>query len=275
MIQLDGKVAIITGAGDARGQGAASARLMSSLGASVVLADIDGEESQARAVELRDEGRAALAVPTDVRDEGQVEALVEAALAEFGRLDILHSQAADLRILADPGDPQITEVSVDLWRTEFETIVLGTLLSCKHAIPAMLRTGGGSIICTSSISGMMGELNLTVYGAAKAAVNQLVRSVSAQFGKQGIRCNAIAPGLILSSPGLDMGQELIDQYARHCDTPGVGRPEDVAPTVAFLASDAASYISGSVVTLDGGFISHSPMAVEQRSEGRILGGQGA
>jgi NAD(P)-dependent dehydrogenase (short-subunit alcohol dehydrogenase family) len=270
-MDLTGKVAIITGAADTQGQGAATARILTANGAAVLLADVNGDESEARAREIREAGGRAVARHVDVRDEAQVEGMVAAALGEFGRLDILHSQAADLALLGDPGDPQITEMTVEMWRMQFDTIVLGTMLCCKHAIPPMIDGGGGSIICTSSISGMMGEPNLTVYAAAKAAVNQVVRSVSAQYGKQGIRCNAIAPGLILTAPGLAMGDELIAQYARHCDTPDVGQPEDTANLVAFLASDAARYISGAVIRIDGGFTSHSPMIAEQREEGRMLG----
>lgn len=272
MFDLSGKVAIVTGASDAQGQGAASARILASHGVSVVLADLHDDESEARAEEIRNSGGKAIAVRTDVREEEQVENMVAAAVNNFGQLDILHSQAADLAVLADPGDPAITEITVDLWRSEFETIVLGTMLCCKHAIPAMLAGGGGSIICTSSISGMMGEPNLTIYAAAKAGVNQIVRSVSAQYGKQGIRCNAVAPGLILSAPGLALGEELITQYTRHCDTPTVGNPEDTANLVAFLASDAARYISGEVIRVDGGFTSHSPMLAEQRESGQMVGG---
>lgn len=271
MIDLTGKVAIVTGAAHPLGQGAASARRLTEHGAAVVLADVDGAESEARAEELRDAGAQAIAVRTDVRDEGQVERLVGAAVESFGRLDILHSQAADLGLLGDPGDPELTAMTVDLWRTQFDTIVLGTMLTCKHAIPAMLESGGGSIICTSSISGMMGEPNLTVYAAAKAAVNQVVRSISAQYGKRGIRANAVAPGLILTAPGLAMGEELIGQYERHCATPYVGQPDDTATLVTFLASDAARYISGEVIRVDGGFNQHSPMLAEQQSEGRMLG----
>jgi len=271
MIDLNGKVAIVTGAGNARGQGAASARILAGHGAAVVLADIDSQESEARAEEIREAGGDAITVHTDVRDEAQVERMVATAVDEFGRLDILHSQAADLALLGDPGDPPIVEMTVEMWRSQFETIVLGTMLLCKHSIPRMLEVGGGSIICTSSISGMMGEPNLTVYAAAKAGVNQVVRSVSAQYGRHGIRCNAIAPGLILTAPGLAMGEELIAQYERHCDTPYVGQPEDTAHLVAFLASDAGRYISGEVIKVDGGFTSHSPMIAEQREAGRMLG----
>lgn len=272
MIDLTGKVAVITGAGNSLGQGAATARVLASLGAAVVLADIDSDESEARADEIRAAGGRAIAVHTDVRDESQVARMVGTAVAEFGRLDILHSQAADLGLLGDPGDPAITEMTVELWRMQFETIVLGTMLSCKHAIPAMLESGdGGSIICTTSVSGMVGEPNLTVYAAAKAAVNQVVRSVDAQFGKQGIRANGIAPALILTSPALAMGQELIDQYTRHCNTPYVGQPDDTAHLVAFLASDLARYVSGEIIRLDGGFTTHSPMLAEQQEAGRMLG----
>jgi NAD(P)-dependent dehydrogenase (short-subunit alcohol dehydrogenase family) len=271
VIDLSGKVAIVTGAAHKLGQGAASARILAQHGAAVVLADIDLDESEARAEEIRHAGADAIAIHADVRNEEQVERMVRAAVTEFGRLDVLHSQAADLALLGDPGDPPIAEMSADMWRTQFETIVLGTMLSCKHAIPAMLETGGGSIICTSSISGMMGEPNLTVYAAAKAAVNQVIRSVSAQYGKQGIRANAIAPGLILTAPGLALGEALIAQYARHCDTTYVGQPEDTAHLVAFLASDLARYITGEVIRVDGGFNQHSPMLAEQIAEGRMLG----
>lgn len=271
MIDLTGRVAIITGAGHPQGQGAATARVMTEHGAAVVLADINGDGAAEIAEELRQGGGEAVGITVDVRIEDDIERMVETALEEFGRLDILHNQAADVHYLADPGDPEITEMTVEGWRTQFETLLLGPMLGCKHGIPAMLRGGGGSIICTSSISGSMGELNLTVYGAAKAGVNQLVRSVSAQWGKQGIRCNAVAPGLILSEPGLALGEVLIAQYERHCDTPKVGLPIDSAHLVTFLASDEARYISGQVIEMDGGFRQHSPMLVEQRSEGQKVG----
>lgn len=272
MIDLNGKVAVITGAADAQGMGAASARALARCGASVVLSDIRVAQTQDRAEELRADGYDAVAVECDVRDEAQVVALMCRAVDTYGRLDILHSQAADLSLLADPGDPAITEVTVEGWRTQFETIVLGALLTCKHAIPHMLRRGGGSIICTTSVAGLVGEINLTVYGSAKAAVNQLVRSISSQFGDQGIRANAVAPGLILTAPALAMGEELIEKYARHSDTGLVGKPEDVGYVVAFLASDLARLITGEVIRADGGYAQHSPMLADQRDSALMLGG---
>ncbi|MFD9668818.1 SDR family NAD(P)-dependent oxidoreductase [Rhodococcus sp. NPDC059968] len=279
MIDLTGKVAIVTGAASFHGdddpyrvgQGASTASLLAQLGAKVVLADINGEVAEQRAKQIRADGGDAIAVETDVRVEEQVQRMIATAVDEFGRLDILHNNAADLRVPWEPGDPPITEFVVDTFHAQVETLLLGPMLGCKHAIPAMVNTGGGSITCTSSISGEMGELNLTTYSVAKAGVNQLVRAVSAQHGKQGIRCNAVAPGLILSSPGLQLGDELITQYTRHCDTPHVGQPEDIARVVAFLHSDAARYITGQVIRVDGGFTEHSPMVTEGRASGLVAG----
>jgi len=106
---------------------------------------------------------------------------------------------------------------------------------------------------------------------AKAGINQLVRAVSAQWGKSGIRCNAIAPGLILSPPSLAIGEPLIAEYVRHSDTPYVGEPQDSADLVAFLASDRARYITGQVIPLDGGMIQHSPLVADSRGSGLVAG----
>jgi NAD(P)-dependent dehydrogenase (short-subunit alcohol dehydrogenase family) len=279
MIDLSGKVAIVTGAasyhGDESlrqpGQGSETAATLARLGAAVVLADINGPAAEARAEQLRRSGADAVAVATDVTDEAQVQRMVQTAVNEFGRLDILHNNAANLHVLWDPGDPEITQLNVDTWDALMRTLLLGSMLGCKHAIPAMVSSGGGSIICMSSVSGMVGELNLTIYGAAKAAINQLVRSVSAQWGKAGIRCNAVAPGLILSPPSLAIGEELIAEYARHSDTPYVGEPIDTANVVAFLASDLARYITGQVIPVDGGLIQHSPLVADARASGLVAG----
>jgi NAD(P)-dependent dehydrogenase (short-subunit alcohol dehydrogenase family) len=279
VIDLSGKVAIVTGAasyhGDeslrAPGQGSETASVLARYGAAVVLADINGAAAERRAEQLRAAGADAIAVETDVSDEAQVARMVQTAIDEFGRLDILHNNAANLHLLFDPGDPQITELNVETWELLMRTLLLGCMLGCKHAIPAMVRTGGGSIICTSSVSGMVGELNLTIYGVAKAGINQLVRAVSAQWGKAGIRCNAVAPGLILSPPSLAIGEELIAQYVRQSDTPYVGQPVDTANLVAFLASDAARYITGQVIPVDGGLIQHSPLVADSRDSGMVAG----
>jgi NAD(P)-dependent dehydrogenase (short-subunit alcohol dehydrogenase family) len=279
VIELGGKVAIVTGAGSYHGdpslrqpgQGSESARTLARLGAAVVLADINGEAAEHRASEIRAAGGDAVAVETDVSEEADVQRMVTAAIDEFGRLDILHNNAANLPLLVEPGDPEITQMRVETWETLMRTLLLGSMLGCKHAIPAMIETGGGSIICTSSVSGMVGELNLTIYAVAKAGINQLVRSVSAQWGKSGIRCNAVAPGLILSPPSLAIGEPLIAEYVRQSDTPYVGEPQDAADLVAFLASDRARYITGQVIPLDGGMIQHSPLVADSRGTGLVAG----
>jgi NAD(P)-dependent dehydrogenase (short-subunit alcohol dehydrogenase family) len=279
VIDLSGKVAIVTGAGSYHGdeslrdpgQGSETSRLLAQLGAAVVLADINGPAAERRAEQIRADGGDAIAIETDVTDEEQVKRMVQTALDEFDRLDILHNNAANLNLLFDPGDPEITQFSVETWEILTRTLLLGPMLCCKHAIPAMLKTGGGSIICTSSISGMVGELNLTIYGCAKAAVNQLVRAVSAQWGKEGIRCNAVAPGLILSPPSIAIGEPLIAEYIRHSDTPYVGQPIDSAYVVAFLACDLARYVTGQVVPVDGGLIQHSPLVADSRASGMVAG----
>lgn len=272
LVDLSGKVAIVTGAasyhGDESlskpGQGSETAHTLARLGAAVVVADINGEAAEKRAAEIRSDGADAIACQTDVTDEGQVQAMIRTAIDEFGRLDVLHNNAANLYALFDPGDPDITQMQVKTWELLMRNLLLAYMLSCKHAIPAMVERGGGSIICTSSISGMVGEPNLTIYGVAKAGINQLVRAVSAQWGKQGIRCNAVAPGLILSPPSLGLGEQLVAEYERQSDTPHVGQPFDTAKVVAFLASDAARYITGQVIPVDGGLIEHSPLVAFQR-----------
>ncbi len=279
IIDLGGKVAIVTGAAsyhgddslERPGQGSETAATLARAGAAVVLADVNLPAAEVRAERIRQDGGEAVAVETDVSEEVQVQRMVQTAVDAFGRLDILVNSAANLDVLFDPGDPQITELNVDTWHTLMKTLLLGPMLGCKHAIPAMVRTGGGSIICFSSISGMMGELNLTIYGTAKAGINQLVRSVSAQWGKAGVRCNAIAPGLILSPPSLAIGEDLIGQYIRHSDTPYVGEPIDTARVVAFLASDAARYISGQVIRVDGGLSQRSPLVADSRETGLVAG----
>jgi NAD(P)-dependent dehydrogenase (short-subunit alcohol dehydrogenase family) len=265
MSDLAGKVAVITGAAHEKGQGYATARKLSGLGASVVLADIDGQGAAARADEIKASGGTALAVRTDVRLEDEVRSLVDAAVAEFGRIDILHSQAADLRALADPGDLDVVSTTVDMWRLQFETMALGALLTCKHVIPHMVRNpDGGSIICTASISGMVGESVQTAYGSAKSAIIELVRSVAAQYGKQNIRCNAIAPGLVLTQPALDGGPEFINRYIKHSSLPYVAEPEDIANIAAFLASPDSRVITGQVIVADSGLTSHIALLADLR-----------
>ncbi|WP_110472452.1 SDR family NAD(P)-dependent oxidoreductase [Williamsia limnetica] len=263
MIDLHGRVAVITGVADSRGQGAATARRLAELGASVVLSDIKSDETELRAKEIEEAGGRAISVHADVRSEDDVVNLYQQASEAFGRIDILHSQAADLRGLGDPGDPDLVNSTVEIWRRQFETIALGSFLTCKHVIPFMKKNdGGGSIICTTSISGLTGEAGLTTYGSAKAAVNQLVRSVAAQYGKYNIRCNAVAPGLVLTPPALDLGQAAVDVYVKHSALPHVADPEDIANIVAFLASDVSRAITGEVIRADSGVTAHTPLLAD-------------
>src|SRR5216117_2205767 len=194
MGRLEGKVAIVTGAGS--GIGEATARLMAREGASVVVADINGTEAERVAGELG----SAVAAEVDVSDEPSVARMVETAIESFGRLDVLHNNATDSTTNAV--DTDIVTLDMAVFDRLVAVNLKGQFMGCKHAIPHLLARGGGSNVNTASIEGFVGRGVRAAYGASKAGVVLLTKSVASQYGSRGIRCNAVAPGMVLT-PALE------------------------------------------------------------------------
>lgn len=259
MKSLVGKVAIITGA--ASGMGQATAMLMAKRGARVVVADLAADRGAKVAESIKSSGGEAIACSGDIASEADWRRLVAATIATYGGVDILHNNAADLRPETYGRDASIAleDMDVELWDHMMAVNLRGTMLGCKHVIPEMMRQGGGSIINVSSNAALAGQETTMAYGASKAGVNVLTQYVATAYGKRGIRCNAVAPGLVVSSEvkaALDPG--LIRIFEENILTPYTGVPEDVAEVVAFLASDAARYITGQIIAVDGGLTAHAP-----------------
>ncbi|MDZ4294175.1 MAG: SDR family oxidoreductase, partial [Hydrogenophaga sp.] len=194
--KLDGKVAIVTGAG--AGLGAECARSLAGHGARVAVVDIHLAGAQSVVAEIEAAGGQALAIQTDLTAEAEVMAMVSAVTAKYGRIDVLHNNAAALDPSQRAGDRDICNVDIAAWDRAMNVNARGAMLCCKHTIPHMLTTGGGSIIFATSGFGMLGDVTLTAYAASKAALMALARSVAAQYGKQGIRSNAIMIGFVLN-----------------------------------------------------------------------------
>ena len=207
-------------------------------GALVVVADIDRAEAERVAGELD----AAVAVEVDVSDEGDVSRMMETAVESFGGLDVLHNNATD----SSPNavDTDIATLDMAVFDRLVAVNLKGQFLGCKHAIPAMLARGGGSIVNTASIDGFVGRGVRAAYGASKAGVVLLTKSVASQYGTRGIRCNAVAPALTLT-PGAvnNASKAYVEMSLRNYPMPRLCAPEDVAKAVVFLASDDASYVN--------------------------------
>ena len=247
--RLTGRVAIITGA--ASGIGAATARAMSREGASVVVADINGDNAATVADEISSTGGAAVVSSTDVTKAPEVAAMVKMAIDEFGRLDILHNNAGAAQEAVD-GD--IVSTPDSAWNLAYDVDLMGVVLGCRHAIPEMVKTGGGSVIITASAGPLFGSNQLIAYAAAKAATLAVAKYVATSHGRQGIRCNAIAPGLVLT-PGAETvfpSQKLLDVICRHQTLDGFIRPDDIANLAVFLASDESRFITGQTLVIDAG-----------------------
>jgi NAD(P)-dependent dehydrogenase (short-subunit alcohol dehydrogenase family) len=254
---LSGKVAIVTAAGSGIGQ--ASARRLAAEGASVMVTDIRMAGAEATVDLTREAGGVADAMVVDVESEAAIRSMVDETIARFGRLDILHNNAALLDPELSPLDISVLTIPADVWDRVMAVNVRSVMLGCKYAIPEMLKGGGGSIINTGSTMGMNGDAWHVSYGTSKAAVIQLTKDVATHFGKQRIRCNVIAPALVMS-PFVEtmMPPELRAIHEEGCLTPYLGIPEDIAAAVAFLASDEARYITGHCLPVDGGTMAHLP-----------------
>lgn len=255
MSALEGKVAVVTGG--AGGIGAATVASLAEAGARVVVADVS-EKAIAEVVEsLTSHGLKVAGHVVDVSSEDSVRALVKFTVDTFGGVDILDNNAA--LVSAIKRDRDVVNMPVELWDEVMAVNLRGPMLMCKHTVPVMIERGGGSIINIASGQGLSGDRTMVAYGSSKGGLIALTRFVAAAYGDHGIRCNTVAPGLI-KTPSLDadMPEFVQDKIRVHNLIPRLGTPADVAEFVTFLASPAASFITGQIVSVDGGFLSHLP-----------------
>jgi NAD(P)-dependent dehydrogenase (short-subunit alcohol dehydrogenase family) len=244
--QFENKVAMVTGAGS--GIGEAIARRMAEEGARVVVADVNEQAARQVAAAIEREGRTAVAVLQDVADPASVEKSVNFSLEKFGRLDVAVNNAGitgDLAPLAD--------YSLEGWNKVIAVNLGGVFYGMKYQIPAMLRSGGGSIVNIASILGSVAARNSAGYNSAKHGVVGLTKSAALEYSADGIRVNAIGPGYIDTPLLKALDKEVYDGLVDLHPIGRLGQPEEVAELALFLASDRASFVTGSYHVADGGY----------------------
>jgi NAD(P)-dependent dehydrogenase (short-subunit alcohol dehydrogenase family) len=258
MSRLAEKVAIVTGG--AGGIGAATAHELAREGAAVVVADIDEAKANEVADEIRRTGGQAIALGGDLAEEDVARSVVQATVAAFGRLDVLHNNAALTASSFLARDTTVSEMSLDVWQRSLQVNLGSQLLMCKYAVQEMRKGGGGSIVNMSSGAALSGDRTRLAYGVSKAGVHTLTMYVATSEGKQGVRANTVVPGLILTDAvRAHLSEDIIDGLSRATMTPYVGQPKDVAELVVFLASAQSRYITGQMIAIDGGMSAHVAM----------------
>lgn len=250
-MKLAGKVALITGAGS--GIGAATARLLASEGAKVACVGVPVTGVQSIAEDLVAAGYAALAIPADVADSQQVAAAVAQTVAAFGRLDLIVANAG---IQLHTEDLNLHELPEAVWDRTHDVNYRGVYLTCKHGLAHLVKQGeGGAIVIVSSVTALNGRSVNPAYMSGKHGLIGLTRYIAVHYAQYGIRCNAVCPGALERTPNHDIHPNPIGREQMIQDRAPLGRlgrPEEIAPMIAFLCSDDASYATGASFVVDGG-----------------------
>jgi NAD(P)-dependent dehydrogenase (short-subunit alcohol dehydrogenase family) len=244
---LHDKVALITGS--SRGIGRAIAESMAALGAKVVISSRKAEACEATAREIRAQGWEAAVIPCNVSRKPDIEALVRGTMQHYGRIDILVCNAA-----VNPVYGPLRDITDEAFDKIMDANLRSNLWLCNLVIPGMAERGGGSVIFISSIAGLRGSDAIGAYGISKAAGFALARNLAVEWGPRNVRVNCIAPGLIKTEFARALWEDEARFSRRMAHTPlrRIGLPEEIGPVAAFLASPAASYITGQIIVADGG-----------------------
>ena len=251
-MRLKNKVAIVTGG--ASGIGQATCCLFAEEGAMVVVADIDGEGAEKTAKSIREKGGKAIVIVSDISKEEHAARIAAEATRAFGRIDILVNNAATFVLKG-------IEAEIDEWRQSVGVNIIGTAMVTKYVLEEMKRTGGGSIVIIGSISSFIAQPNFAVYSATKAALVQMTRNFALDFSQFNVRVNCVCPGVTLTPASyrhMEQAKMTLDEFqsefGKATMLKRVADPREIAYAILFLASDEASYITGTYLMVDGGYV---------------------
>lgn len=261
MNRLKDKIAIVTGS--TGGIGLATASLYAAEGAKVIVCGRRKERGEAVVKSIVDAGGYARYHYMDLDDLKSIETLMEDVAEEFGRIDVLVNNAANVFLK----DGRVDELSVDMWDAIFRSDLRGTFYAIKCVLPYM-RPHGGSIVNIGSMASCSGDLGATAYAAAKAGVDMLTQSVALQYGKDNIRCNCVRPGLIVTPDNEARIPDALKKiFMDNINVNRCGQPSDIGHLCVYLGSDESYYVTGQIMTVDGGLNSHVPTSAQFRNLG--------
>lgn len=275
-MRLDGKIAVITGG--TNGMGAQMARQFSAAGARVVITGRSEERGRSVAENVRRQGGVASFIRADLRSEGDMEMLGRAAVSEYGGLHVLINCAAPTDELQLGSDQAITDLPTENFRKIIDVGIYGLFWTLKYCIPHIRASGGGSIVNISSGSSLLGQAGLPAYSMIKGAMNSLTRQIAVEYAPCNIRCNAILAGFISGAPPTDLllAHPVAGPEIRASVLTRMGVASDVANMAQFLASEASGYITGALLTVDGGITAKAPLpdvaAIFAADKARLAGG---